>query len=322
MKKLTIAIPTYNRSKFLVECLQSILPQITEEVDIIISDNASTDNTKEVIKEYLKYPFLRYYRNEENLGMDGNFLNCLKKSTGKYIHLMSDDDIMMPGTIEALIKCINDNNPDFIHLNSCNFKDNSKDILNFSEPRFEEKQTFITTNKELFISKVNIYITFLSSIVLKNKLVKEIKNPEQFIGTLFLQSHIALLTTEGDKRLAILNHNSIAGRGGNTGGYNLYKIWIEEYKKLLLSTGIKAGYSKKSMEKIYVKSIKREVRSFIINFRVSNIGFDLNGREVLIKNTYKYPSIWFTVYPFAYMPISLLKLIKNIKKFNIKNNIN
>lgn len=69
------------------------------------------------------------------------------------------------------------------------------------------------------------------------------------MGTYFLQSHIALLTTEGDKILTILMHNSIAARGGNTGGYNLYKIWIEEYKKLLLETAVKAGYDKKIYEK-------------------------------------------------------------------------
>jgi len=128
-----------------------------------------------------------------------------------------------------------------------------------------------------------------------------------------MQSHMALLITEGDKALVILNHNSIAARSGNTGGYNLYKIWTEEYKKLLLGTGVKAGYDKKCMEKLYIKSIIAEVKGFILDFRLVNTGFDLKGRNVLIKNTYMYPSVWLRVYPVSYLPISILRLLRNIR---------
>lgn len=315
MKKLTIAIPTYNRCNYLQECLESILPQITNEVDIIVSDNASTDETQKVIKKYSEYEFIHYYRNDKNLGMDGNFLNCLNKAQGKYIHLMSDDDIMLPGTINAIIDCINKIGPDFIHLNTCSFEGNFSGIENCSNVRFSMSNNLVTKDKNLFLEKINVYITYLSSLVLKNELVRQINKPEQFLGTFFLQSHIALLTTEGDKTLAILEHNSVAARGGNTGGYNLYKIWVEEYKKLLLDTAVKAGYNRKCIERLYIKSIKAEIKGFILSFRIFNTGFDLKGKKILLRNTYMYPSVWLSVYPIAYLPVNILRLIRNTKRY-------
>ncbi len=79
---LTIAIPTYNRAAYLSECLESVLPQIQEEMEVIISNNASTDNTEEVVKKYLQYPFVRYYKDKKNLGVDRNVLKCLYKARG------------------------------------------------------------------------------------------------------------------------------------------------------------------------------------------------------------------------------------------------
>jgi len=314
MNKLTIAIPTYNRCKYLQETLDSILSQITDEVDIVVSDNASTDETEQVIQKYTKYAFIHYYRNSENLGMDGNFLNCLNKAKGEYIHLMSDDDIMLPGTINAIIDCVNNTKPDFIHLNTCAFQGEFTDIKSCSYKRFSMDNNFVTKDKKLFMDKVGVYITYLSSLVLKNELVKKISDPEQFLGTFFLQSHVTLLTTEGEKTLVILNHNSVAARGGNTGGYNLYKIWVEEYKKLLLGTAVKAGYNKKYMKKLYVKSMKSEIKGFILSFRIFNTGFDLKGRNILLKNTYMYPSVWLIVYSVAYLPVSILRVVLKIKR--------
>lgn len=107
--KLTIAIPTYNGASNICETLDSILIQMQTGVDIIISDNASTENTSEIIKEYqLKYPCIKYYCNEENLGMDSNFDLAVRRSEGEFVWLFSDDDIMMPGAIKKVMSILNE----------------------------------------------------------------------------------------------------------------------------------------------------------------------------------------------------------------------
>jgi abequosyltransferase len=313
MIKLTIAISTYNRSNYLVECLNSILPEITNEVNILVSDNASTDDTEEIMHKFLDYSFVRYYRKETNTGMDGNFLNCLTKADGSYIHLMSDDDIMLPGTVNAIIECINIDNPDFIHLNLCGFTGSYRGVANCSGTRYDLATNFVTNDKEAFLKKMGIYLTYLSSLVLRKELVDLIENPKQFIGTFFLQSHFALLTTRGDKKLVILKHNSIASRGGNTGGYNLLKIWVTEYKKLLFGTAITSGYSNKCVKDLYLNSIKSEVKGFILSSRLSNNNFHLEKKGIIFKDTFMYFNAWIYLYPAAFLPVSILKLLLNIK---------
>lgn len=66
-KLLTIAIPTYNGAKTIANMLEILLPQCDERVEILISDNASTDNTKLIIDKYIeKYENIRYVRNVKN----------------------------------------------------------------------------------------------------------------------------------------------------------------------------------------------------------------------------------------------------------------
>src|SRR5665647_1822946 len=87
-KLLTIAIPTYNRAEYLNTCLSHITLQLNSYeslVEVIVSDNCSSDNTLDVVHSYLEKGFnIRYIRNESNLGADNNIVNCMILSTGKY----------------------------------------------------------------------------------------------------------------------------------------------------------------------------------------------------------------------------------------------
>ena len=82
----SICIPTYNRSNELKRCIESIISQDGFDdvnVEIIISDNCSTDNTDEVVKPYiLKYKNIKYYRNKKNVTME-NFPIVLSEATGE-----------------------------------------------------------------------------------------------------------------------------------------------------------------------------------------------------------------------------------------------
>ena len=101
---LSFAIPTWNRSKEIQECLNSMIKQIIEvnrNVEIFISDNASTDETTKVLEEYAKkYKFIKYSRNEKNLGFDLNLISAIEKSAGEYAWIFGDDDILLDGALK------------------------------------------------------------------------------------------------------------------------------------------------------------------------------------------------------------------------------
>jgi glycosyltransferase involved in cell wall biosynthesis len=128
MYKLTIYIPTFNREKYLKECLNSVLSQVkgySNQVEVIVSDNASTDGTQNLVNEFiLEYPFLKYYRNPNNLGYSGNQAKCFELSQGKYIAFLGDDDIYTYETIKELLNIITKRDYAFIAMNYFSFTNN------------------------------------------------------------------------------------------------------------------------------------------------------------------------------------------------------
>lgn len=109
---LTIAIPTYNRCTYLKDNLDVLLPQCTKFegiVKIVVSDNASSDGTQELLSSYINMysKLVHYNRNETNIGLQGNFEKAVDLSVSKYVFLMGDDDILSPNFIDIIMPYIN-----------------------------------------------------------------------------------------------------------------------------------------------------------------------------------------------------------------------
>ena len=81
---VSVCIPAYNNADYIDQTIDCILSQTYSNLELIICDDKSTDNTVEVIKKYTDSR-LHLYENEENLGMSGNWNNCLFKCKGEFI---------------------------------------------------------------------------------------------------------------------------------------------------------------------------------------------------------------------------------------------
>src|ERR1035437_7960952 len=107
--KLSICIATFLRANFIAETLDSILGQMQENVEIVVVDGASPDNTRGVIAQYLiKYPEVRYYREESNSGVDRDYDKAVGYASGEYCWLMTDDDLLVPGAIKRVLSALDD----------------------------------------------------------------------------------------------------------------------------------------------------------------------------------------------------------------------
>jgi glycosyltransferase involved in cell wall biosynthesis len=106
---LTFAIPTFNRSKYLKELLPEVVNQYLSRapgtLEIVVIDNASTDDTEDYIRTNFNQ-HIRYIRNKENIGGDRNFIECIKNANGKYVWLFGDDEILNPGGIHRVMDAI------------------------------------------------------------------------------------------------------------------------------------------------------------------------------------------------------------------------
>lgn len=97
--RVTVCIPTYNRSEYLTQCLSCLLAQTFTDFELIISDNCSTDGTSEVVRRFAD-PRIRYYRNTHNIGVFPNMNRCLELATGDYVSILHDDDVYAPRFLE------------------------------------------------------------------------------------------------------------------------------------------------------------------------------------------------------------------------------
>lgn len=101
--KVSVLIPTYNYARFLNEAIESVLNQTFTDFELVIVDNNSTDNTKEVVDKYSNDKRLRYYKNETNIGIIGNFNKCLEYANGDYIKYLMADDLFHKQLLEKFV---------------------------------------------------------------------------------------------------------------------------------------------------------------------------------------------------------------------------
>lgn len=98
MPELSICIPTYNYARFLPQAIESVMRQGLDDFEIVISDNASQDDTEAVVKA-VNSGNIRYFRNETNLGPHENSRRCLAHAQGQYIKFLCADDVLLDGVV-------------------------------------------------------------------------------------------------------------------------------------------------------------------------------------------------------------------------------
>ncbi len=107
MPLVTIAIPTYNRAgTYLKHTLQSAIDQSYKNLEIIVSDNCSTDHTERLVKEF-DDPRIQYVKHNQNIGHFKNFKFCIEQAKGDYFLLLQDDDLIDEDFVDACLKTVN-----------------------------------------------------------------------------------------------------------------------------------------------------------------------------------------------------------------------
>lgn len=104
---ISIGIPTFNRANhYLKETLESAVRQTYRNIEIIVSDNGSLDNTEEVVRSFSDSR-IKYFKHPKNIGASNNFNFCIKQAVGTYILLLPDDDLIDDDFVEVCVKAAN-----------------------------------------------------------------------------------------------------------------------------------------------------------------------------------------------------------------------
>lgn len=104
MIKISVIVPVYNTSKYLKKCLDSLVNQNLQDIEIIVINDCSTDNSKEIIEEYKKYKNIMIINNDINKGIGYTRNKGLEIATGKYIAFIDSDDFVDLNMFEKMYK--------------------------------------------------------------------------------------------------------------------------------------------------------------------------------------------------------------------------
>ncbi|OFZ53991.1 MAG: hypothetical protein A2428_16460 [Bdellovibrionales bacterium RIFOXYC1_FULL_54_43] len=232
--KLSVCIATYNRAAYIGETLSSILSQLTNDIEVIVVDGASPDNTAQVVSEFAQScPQLKYHRRETNRGVDEDFNYAVSLAAGEYCWLMSDDDILKPGAIQAVLAAISRNYG--LILVNAEIRDKAlAEVLEKRRLELPGDRVYASSQFEQFFIDTAQYLSFIGCVVIKKRLWDE-REKEKYYGTVFIHVGVIFQKPFAEDILVIANPY-IAIRYGNAGwSGRSFEIWMFKWPRLIWS---------------------------------------------------------------------------------------
>jgi glycosyltransferase involved in cell wall biosynthesis len=305
MKYLSICIPTFNRASFLKETLDSITSQEifknSNIVEVVISDNSSTDNTRELCLDYVqKYgEKIKYFRHEVNIE-DKNFEFVLSRGKGEYLKLNNDTLVHKKNSLAFMLDVIKKNRV-------------KKPLLFFSNGALSTEEFFIGFSIDNFISKVSFFSTWIGGFGIWKSDFKKIKDFNRFSNMKLVQTDV-ILRTLMIKKYFIVSDRVFAETifGVVKGGYSFIDVFMDNYFQIIefyvLNGNLSEDSYKKEKRKVLIKQVAFWHAKTIL--RRGSL-YDFNGVFRKIIFHYKSDLISIFLYPlsvfFLMMHITLTK---------------
>ena len=227
---LSIVVPTYNRAQLLKVLLESIVQsfeQWPKDLELIVSDNASPDETNSTVNMFIQRGVLVNYRiNKTNIGGDANVGSCFDLASGKYLWIIGDDEIMYRGTVQYVLELCRKNEFGLLHIASQGFSHGQQaEVCLRKKP--EKVDIKVLDSKRLF-RQANVFLTFISANVINRQAV--LSRFPDFDAKAEFNTNLPQLAWTYSALKAMDDHYFIhtplfGALGGNTSGYKLIEVF-------------------------------------------------------------------------------------------------
>ena len=183
---VSVVIPVYNSEKFLEECLDSILTQAYQNIEIIAVDDGSTDSSPDILERYSdKINII----SQKNQGLESAINLGISKMKGDWFKWFSPDDVMHSNTIKTLIDEAKNHSDNTILYSNWNIIDDTGNILReFHESNYNELSEFDFNLRLLDGQQINVNTTLIPAIFLKKYGIRELDEPVAIDYDFFLRS--------------------------------------------------------------------------------------------------------------------------------------
>lgn len=301
MPKISVIIPVYNTEKYIEKCLNSIKNQTMKDIELVIVNDGSPDNSENVIKEWMsknKEENVHYYKKENGGLPDARNFGVLK-ATGKYIMFLDSDDYIAPSLFENLEQYINEN-IDLIKFKMITVDNKEREIQKLDGPVFDkctgEEAFEKLAGKDNFLEVACIYL-YRREFFVQNNFKYNTKN-------IFHEDF-------GLTPLIIINAKTVV----STNVFDYYYMQTEnsimrntDYEKEIIKANDVLNHYDHMLESIKGYDISEKTKDLLKKYYTNSV--ILKAMELKSKEQKKY-----------FKEIRKRKMYKNIKPTNIKQAI-
>lgn len=313
---LSICIPTYNRAKVIEQTLLQITSDIDfdDEVELIISDNCSTDNTREVVLKFVdKFENVHYYCNNTNI-KDENFSKVLMLGNGLYLKLQNDNLAFKSGGLKFM-------------------KDKLKENLSSRIPVFFTGDRIYTRRKkneircnslDEYVQSISTYVTYISCFGDWKSSFENLEDKNRHTSLLLAQVDWSYRIVSTAGKCVIYDNDIYLGVPVSLGirkGYNYFDVQVDNYYKIMKPYVEKSVISKSTYLKDRQYSLKHFKRQLYFTYIWHDKYFQFetsDTKRVLWKYYRDIPLFYFYIlsYPFCFLfiPFYYRKSIRSERK--------
>lgn len=315
MASLSICIPTYNRSGYLAELLESIVEQGTPDVEVVVSDDGSLDDTAVVAARYRdRIPRFTFLRQPVNIGVDRNVAAVTAAATGDYIWLIGDDDRIEPNGVRRVMEALR-RWPGIVGL-TVGVIDYDATMQRITGLRAMPQTQCIAGAGPVF-SRVADLLGYISAMVVdRRKWMDASSHPSaRSMKNLYSPVYIMGLALGATGSWGVINEPCVGFRSGNdqlkrrVGWLERLKVDVRGYDEI---ADLLFGNDPRARRAMCKRIFDTHIVARIINAKADgeSAGETLKAAAYLIRRYAGSPRLWTMVLPMLFSPQRVLRILR------------
>lgn len=258
--KLSICIATLNRADFIGQTLDSIVRQMSENVEIVIVDGASVDATPDIVANYqAQYPRIKYVRLPEKGGVDRDYDRAVVAAQGEYCWLFSDDDLFKPGAIQTVLNAL-EKKPSLVVVNGERITADGAEVFTDLMVNVTEDQEYPASSPDVLFEKIANYISFIGCVIIKRETWLA-RDRESYYGSLFIHVGVIFQSPLPGQSIFIARPIISARHGNAQWTPRYFEIWMFKWPKIIWSF---AQFSDSLKQKVFAREPWRRPGALLI----------------------------------------------------------
>jgi abequosyltransferase len=325
--ELSICIPTYNRAAYLGETLDSIVAQGVPDIEVVVSDNASADDTEALVRRYQAVlPNLVYFRWPENMGADRNYLKVIQLASSRHCWFMGSDDLLESGAVPALLERLRaDPTVAGLSVNRHAYSPDMKHRI-FERPvaggGFDGDRVF--RSAEDTFAALGEYFGYLPGQVVDRELWNEVLRKFDVTPYFNAYVHVYVIARMLQMRphWRYIDHHCVGWRSGNdsflSGGlYKRLAIDVVGYEQIARDV---FGRSSGAYDALMNTVATVHVKAALLRAKAQNAptGFFVRALKLCTRAYWRYPRYWLRSFPIFLLPRSAFLAVRAVYRVTLK----